>query len=131
MLDIPQTLNLIAQTIYDKKGMNILGLDIQKVSILTDYVLIAEGYVREHVRALGQAILEALKEAGIQCHYQEGMQDGDWIVLDFLDFMVHLFTPNFRSRYCLEELWKNSEILKLDIRINSLQLDAYSENYRE
>lgn len=131
MTDILTTLNLAAQTIYDKKGSNILGLDLRQVSVLTDYVIIAEGNVHEHVRAIAKELLKNLEKAKISCYHQEGMQEGDWIVLDFLDFIIHIFTPQIRMKYSLEELWKEAEILKLKIDIKGLNLEIYGNNFHK
>lgn len=113
-------LNRIAQVIYDKKGMNILGLDVRGVSSMTDYVIIAEGNVDRHVIAIADAIIGVLKEEGTRAIHTEGLQSGDWVVIDFLDIMVHLFMPGLREKYRLEELWRESQILDLTINTNSL-----------
>lgn len=107
--------NLIAQTIYDKKGMNILGLDVRGVSSLTDYVLIAEGSVDRHVKSIGSAIIDALMEVGETPAYVEGLQTGDWVVIDYIEIMVHLFMPGLRDKYQLEQLWRKGHILDLNI----------------
>lgn len=113
-------LNRIAQVIYDKKGMNILGLDVRGVSSMTDYVIIAEGNVDRHVIAIADAIIGVLKEEGTKAIHTEGLQSGDWVVIDFLDIMVHLFMPGLREKYRLEELWKEGHILDLTINTSSL-----------
>ncbi len=97
--DLKKNLNLIAQTIYDKKGTNILALDVRGISTLTDFVIIAEGSVDRHVIAIADAIIDALHEAGFECTQKEGMHTGDWVVLDFLNIMVHLFGPGMRDKY--------------------------------
>jgi ribosome-associated protein len=110
-------LNRIAQVIFDKKGMNILGLDVRGVSSMTDFVIIAEGNVDRHVVAIGDAIIDALKKEGCRAIHTEGLQSGDWVVIDFLDIMVHLFMPGLREKYCLEDLWKDGQILDFNIRL--------------
>ena len=110
-------LHTIAQTIFDKKGFNILALDVRGLSSLTDYVLIAEGSVDRHVIAIAKDILETLKAKGEKPLSTEGMQTGDWIALDYLNFMVHLFMPGIRDKYCLEELFREGKIV--DLKINT------------
>jgi ribosome-associated protein len=129
--DLKKVLNLIAQTIYDKKGVNILALDVRGISTLTDYVIIAEGSVDKHVVAIGHAILDALHEVGFECTQKEGMIAGDWVVLDFLNIMVHLFMPGLRDKYRLEDLWKDSQILDLQINTTPLNVDAYAKSNRK
>ena len=108
-------LNRIAQAIFDKKGMNILGLDVRGVSSMTDFVIIAEGNVDRHVVAIAQAVLDVLKQEGQQPIHVEGLQTGDWVVIDFLDIMVHLIMPGLREKYRLEDLWKDGQLLDLTI----------------
>jgi ribosome-associated protein len=119
-------LNQVAQTIYDKKGMNILALDVRGVSTLTDYVVIAEGSVDRHVTAIAEALVQALKEAGHTPLHVEGLQTGDWVVLDYLDFMVHLFMPGLRDKYRLEELWKKGSICDLHINTTPSLKGSYT-----
>ncbi|MGH2611990.1 MAG: ribosome silencing factor [Rhabdochlamydiaceae bacterium] len=111
-------LNRIAQAIFDKKGMNILGLDVRGVSSVTDYIIIAEGNVGQHVIAIADAIIDVLKQDGYKPIHIEGRPSGDWVVIDFLDIMVHLFTPGLREKYRLEDLWKDGQILDFNIRVS-------------
>lgn len=111
-------LNTIAQAIYDKKGINTLALDVTAISTVTDYVIIAEGNVERHVIAIAQGILAALKPLGFTPYSTEGMQNGDWVVLDFYTVMVHLFMPGMRERYQLEELWRAGKLVDLNIDIS-------------
>src|ERR1700744_5701031 len=98
------TLDIIAQIIYDKKGFNILALDVRGICTMTDYFLIAEGSVARHVKALSHVVIDQLADIGLQPLHVEGQQEGDWIVLDYGDFVVHLFTPELREKYTLEEV---------------------------
>lgn len=104
----------IAQIIYDKKGFNILSLDLTSVSSVTDYIVIAEGNVNRHVKALAREILDELGEKPYQI---EGFEDGDWIVIDYLDVMVHLFIPSMREKYRLEHLWPNAKVVELSLEL--------------
>lgn len=111
-----QTLNAIAQAIFDKKGFNILVLDVRKFSTMTDYYVIAEGNVDRHVRAISLGIKEELKEKNLHPFHAEGEQDSEWVVLDYGDVVIHLLTSELREKYSLEELWKESKIV--DVKIN-------------
>lgn len=112
-----QTLNVIAQTIYDKKGFNILALDVKGLSNLTDYYVIAEGNIDRHVKALASTLVQVLGEMGERPWHVEGEVQGDWIVIDIGDVIIHLFDPETREKYCLEELWKEAKIVDLDIKV--------------
>ncbi len=108
----------IAQAIYDKKGFNILVLDVKGICSMTDYFIIAEGTVDRHVRALADTIMDQLKAFNQQPLHAEGMQEGDWVVLDYSDFVIHLLIPELREKYALEELWKNGKIVDVDIALS-------------
>lgn len=116
-----QRLNKLAQALYDKKGMNILAIDLQAVSTMTDFFLIAMGSVDRHVKALAKAILDAEAEEGRKPYQVEGEANGDWIVLDFGDIVVHLFNPDMRERFSLEEVWNEGKIVDLKIDIHKDQ----------
>jgi ribosome-associated protein len=109
-------LNIIAQTVFDKKGFNILALDVKGISTIADYLLIAEGNVDRHVKALASTIVEELAKHGIRPIHVEGLKEGDWIVIDYVDIMVHLFMPGLREKYQLERLWQAGKII--DVKIN-------------
>ncbi len=113
-----ETLNAIAQVIYDKKGFNILALDVRGLSNITDFILIAEGNVDRHVASIGKAIQEELAERGQDPIHVEGFKSGDWVVLDYADVTVHLFTPGLREKYSLERLWGESKIVDLEIDVS-------------
>jgi ribosome-associated protein len=113
-----ELLNTIAQTLYDKKAFNLLALDVHQVSTLTSYFLIAEGNVDRHVVALSKAVQERMKEEGVRPIHVEGKQEGDWIVIDYMDIVVHLFTPGMREKYRLETLWQQGEVVDLEIELS-------------
>ncbi|MBS0625731.1 MAG: ribosome silencing factor [Verrucomicrobia bacterium] len=113
------TLNDIAQVIYDKKGSNILALDVRGISSITDYILIAEGNVDRHVSSIGKSIVEELKQKGETPVHTEGLQSGDWAVIDYCEVMVHIFMPGLREKYSLERLWGDSKIVDLNISITN------------
>ncbi len=110
-----ETLSQIAQVIYDKKGFNILALDVQGLSNITDFLLIAEGNVDRHVASICSAVVAEMGERPL---HVEGLQTGDWAVLDFGNITVHIFSPGLRERYSLERLWSDSKIVDLELSLN-------------
>jgi ribosome-associated protein len=113
-----EILDSMAQAIFDKKGMNILVLDVRGLSTMTDYYIIAEGTVDRHVRAISQAVIHAAKEQKTAALHVEGEKEGDWIVIDFGDVIIHLFTPDLREKYALESLWSKSTIVDVQIDVS-------------
>jgi len=119
MNDLPvidqHLLERICQTLYDKKGFNIMALDVRNLSTLTDYFIIAEGNVEKHVQTLAKHVAEVLSEEGRKPLHLEGLREGDWVVLDFSDVVIHLLTPEMRERYSLEHLWQEAKIIDVPI----------------
>ncbi|MFI0434269.1 MAG: ribosome silencing factor [Parachlamydiaceae bacterium] len=114
---ILEDLNRVAQAIYDKKGFNILALDVRNICSMTDFFIIAEGTVDRHVKALSHAIVDELASKKQHPFHVEGQQEGDWVVLDYGDFIIHLFTPELREKYSLDKLWGKG--LVVDVKINT------------
>lgn len=112
-------IHFIAQLIYDKKGFNIFAIDVREVSSTTDYVLIAEGNVDRHVISLAEEIYQELKKRGEVPVHIDGMEEGEWIVLDYVDFMVHLFIPELRSKYQLERLFPKGKIMDIPLKLSN------------
>lgn len=113
-------LNALSQTLFDKKGTNILALDLRNISTMADYCIIAEGSVGRHVKALCASLKDAMKELDCTLYHCDGEQDGDWIVMDCSDIIIHLMTPDMREKYALEELWKKAKIVDVQINVDPL-----------
>ena len=107
-------LNIVAQTIYDKKGANILALDVRDVSNMTDFCIIAEGSVDRHLQGIARAIEESLGFLGEKVIRVDG-EGSDWIVMDYSDVIIHLLLPSAREKYALEELWRKAKIVNVNI----------------
>lgn len=112
-----KTLDSIAQAIYDKKGFNILALDVRGFSTLTDYYIIAEGNIDRHVKAISQSIEDALSASGLSLLHIDGQKTPDWLVMDYGDIVIHLFIPDLREKYALEQLWREAKIIDLHIDV--------------
>jgi ribosome-associated protein len=108
-------LEKICQAIADKKGMNAVVIDVRGISSLTDYFVIAEGNVARHVIAVARNVVDSLKNDGISPIHIEGLSEGSWVVLDYLDVVVHVFTTELRNRYAIEEIWKEGSIVSIDV----------------
>lgn len=111
-----ELLDAISQAVYDKKGANIIALDVRNFSTMTDYYVIAEGNVERHVKAIHGAILDTMQQKGHRALHVEGVRESDWIVIDYGEIVIHLLIPNLREKYALENLWKEGTIV--DVRIN-------------
>ncbi len=90
----------------ETKAEDILLFDMENRSSITDHVLICSGRSQGHVRGISDRIEEALREAGVRCTSMEGYQEGSWVLLDYGLMIVHVFHPETRLYYDLEELFK-------------------------
>ena len=96
-----------------KKASAITVLDLRKTNAFTDYFLICTGANPRQVHAIADAIEEALKALKVRPAHVEGYQRAEWILLDYFDFIVHIFSPSARQFYGLERLW--GEATRIDI----------------
>jgi len=106
---IPPVLDRVlaaAKVADENKGHDIVVLDIRELTKTFDYFLIASGSSRRQLYAIGDEIQKKLvREMGDECLSVSGHTDGKWIVIDYGDIVVHLFEPETRKYYALEELW--------------------------
>jgi ribosome-associated protein len=110
----------------DKKAMDMVVLDMREASSITDYFLICSGSSGRQVQAIADAIDEQLSRYGVASLGVEGYQEARWILMDYGDVVVHVFSQDTREFYDLERLWSNAP--KVDIRRD---LVAEAVHYRE
>ena len=108
----PQAL-LAAQLCMDNKAANVMVLDLHGVTEMTDYFVIASGTSDKHVRGIAEHVMADLAADGITAVAVEGLEQGRWVVIDFMDFVVHVFHPSLREYYQLERLWGDAPALAL------------------
>lgn len=94
-----------AQVLLDNKANDVVMLDLRPVSDMADFFIVASGTSDTHVRAAAGHVVETLKKEGIRVHSVEGLEQGRWVLLDYVDFVVHVFHPTLRTYYQLERLW--------------------------
>ena len=89
----------------DRKAREMTVLDLRGLSSATDFFLIASGTSDIHVRAIAEHIIEELKRQDVRPDHVEGLRGGRWVLIDYIDFVVHVFHPAARDFYHLERLW--------------------------
>jgi ribosome-associated protein len=89
-------------------------LNLTHISDATDYFVIASGSSDTHVRAIAEHVLEELRKEGVRAHHVEGLQQGRWVLLDYVDFVVHVFHPVLREFYQLERLWSDAKTVAIE-----------------
>jgi ribosome-associated protein len=102
-----------ASMCLDMKANDVVLLNLRGVTDMTDYFVIASGTSDTHVRAIGEHLIAELKTEGVRVHHVEGVQQGRWVLLDFVDFVVHIFHPTLRSFYQIERLWSDAEVVPI------------------
>lgn len=111
-VDAPTAARLAADAIADKKGQDIVLLEVGDLFVITDFFVIGTGTSRPHVQALAERVEELLKENGRSPLRDEGLPEAEWVLMDYGDFMVHLFQPEARGYYDLERLWRDAPRLE-------------------
>lgn len=100
---------LTAKAISSKKGLNIKLIEIGDISSLADYMVIATGTSSTHVKAIADEVEYQLDEADISVSHIEGYRSNSWILLDYVDVIVHIFSDEAREFYDLERLWQDGK----------------------
>lgn len=103
-----------ADLCIDLKATDVSLLDLTHISDATDYFVIASGSSDTHVRAIAEHVLEELRKEGVRAHHVEGLQQGRWVLLDYVDFVVHVFHPVLREFYQLERLWSDAKTVAIE-----------------
>lgn len=101
----------IVNALEEKKGENICLMDIHEVASFTDYFIICSGTSNRMLDALASVVMDSARDTYKIHGHREGVADGGWLVVDFGDIVVHLFSPDQRDYYRLEELWNTGKIL--------------------
>jgi ribosome-associated protein len=95
----------------ENKASDVVVLDLHGVTDMTDYFIVASGTSDTHVRSVAQHVLETLQRQGVRAASVEGLTQGRWVLLDYVDFVVHVFHPSLRAFYQLERLWGDAPSL--------------------
>ena len=97
--------DLVVDALDDVKAKDIVRLDVRDVTTVTDFMVVASGTSNRHVKALVDNVAEKAKAAGHRAIGIEGEEDGEWVLLDLQDTLVHVMLPRVREFYNLEKLW--------------------------
>jgi ribosome-associated protein len=103
--DLPEEVQRAASSALERKAEDVVALDLRGVSSATDYFVIATGHSDIQVRSIAEHVMEELNARGIRPLHVEGLDRARWVLLDFVDFVVHVFHPQARDFYQLERLW--------------------------
>ena len=106
MQDKNPMLNTLIKALDDIQAIDVVVIDVSKHTSITDYMIICSGRSSRHVKAVAMHIMEDMKTAGVPAMHHTGLEGGDWALVDFGDFIVHVMQPETRAMYNLESLWQ-------------------------
>jgi ribosome-associated protein len=109
----------IAEAADDRRALELAILDMRGLMTICDYFVICNGRSRLHVGAIAEEIEEQMSEEGIEPRHVEGIPDSSWVILDYLDVVVHVFEPDARGFYNLEGLWHDAGRVEIPSREES------------
>jgi len=104
-----KTQRWVQASLNDAKARDVTVLDMRKISDFTDYMVIATGTSNRHVQSTADKVVEALREHGLRTVGVEGEKNGDWVLIDFGDVVVHVMREEIRDFYNLEKLWSDAK----------------------
>ena len=97
----------------DKKATDVVLLDLRQTPAFTDYFLLCSGQNTRQVKAIADAVEEALRAVKVRPSHIEGYDRAEWVLMDYFTFIVHVFTPQTRAFYSLERLWGDAERIEI------------------
>jgi ribosome-associated protein len=103
-----------ARVARDKRAVDLVVLDVQRLSTVTDYFLVCSGKSTTHLQTIAEAIRDELKGLGVRPLHAEGVPESGWILLDYGDVLVHVFLEDTRHYYALERLWGDAPSVSLE-----------------
>jgi len=109
MLDLEQMKLAVIDALEDIKAFDISVLDVRKLTSMTSYMVVASANSTRQAKAIADNVREKLKEKGAQLRGTEGEKDGEWVLVDLDDIIVHVMVPAARAYYNLEQLWGEAE----------------------
>jgi len=101
--------NVIAEALADAKARDLAVLDVRKICDFTDYMMIVSGTSNRHVVSIADKVMDKMSERKIKPNGVEGMDNGDWVLLDYGEVVVHIMRPPVRDFYNLEKLWSDAK----------------------
>ena len=112
---VPSQVTRAAQAASDKKALDLVVLDLRKADGFTDFFVVCSGSNSRQIRAIADGVIETLAAEGAKPAHIEGYDGSEWILLDYFDFIVHIFAPETRMFYGLERLWGSAERVEVDV----------------
>ena len=97
----------------DKKALDVVVLDLRHTPAFTDYFVLCTGLNVRQVKAIADAVEDTLRESKVRPAHIEGYERGEWVLMDYFTYVVHVFTPQTRAFYALDRLWGDAERIEI------------------
>lgn len=110
LAELPAGVRAVVEALEEHKGIEPLVLDLRGLASFADAMVICSGRAERHVQALADAVTDRLREEGNRPLHTEGYEQATWILIDFVDFLVNVFTPETRDYYQLDRLWRDAPV---------------------
>ena len=110
---VPDQVARALRAAEDKKATDLTVLDLRKAAGFTDFFVICSAANPRQIRAIADSVMAALADEGVKPAHVEGYDRSEWVLLDYFDFIVHIFAPETRVFYGLERLWGNAERIEI------------------
>lgn len=118
MKKIKELVDITIAALEDVKAVDVVVFEVSKLTSISDYMIIASGKSKRQVNALAESVVEAAKKFGTQPLGVEGKTEGEWVLVDLGDIIVHIMYPDTREYYQLEKLWSSANDRKEDQKEN-------------
>lgn len=105
--------DIISEHIFSKKGFDVVIIDLRKLVTFTDYFVVCSADSDVQVKAIADQVDKALSDEGIKCWHREGLKALSWVLMDYVDVVVHIFKKDAREFYNLEKLWGDAPSKKM------------------
>ena len=122
----PDILDQMVDAVHQRHGYDVIALDMMDFPLTMDIFVIVTADNRIQSRAISDHLERSARDLGWRLHHKEGYDEGSWILLDFVDFVVHIFLPDKRKYYNLETLWSDAPLKKFEDRHGSDTDDEYT-----
>lgn len=111
-MEAREAAKIACTALEEKKGEDVKVIDIRTISVIADYFILADGENQNQLQAMQDAVDEALTKAGIHAKQIEGNRNSTWILMDYGDIIVHIFSKEDRLFYDLERIWRDGVLIK-------------------
>ena len=108
-MTLEEQVQSVKAALEDKKAVDVKAYDVRGISGIADAFVVATGTAAPHLKALAAGVQSAMKDAGVNSYRTSGDPQSGWIVVDYVDVVVHVFSPEARAYYALEKLWESAK----------------------